>query len=155
MFYKTILLIAGLCLILYAACSKVPSQTTTEPSSIAPSTSIGNTTYIKVPASGFKQVGDLRVWIINSPDPPRAGSGTLDTYVIDSNGQPVSDAVLTYDINMTNMNMGRSILRPSLVSEGRYSRAVKYSMEGPWRVTITIVHAGQTSTTWFDFTVNS
>ena len=97
----------------------------------------------------------MRVWILTTPNPPISGNNTLEAFVIDVNGQPVSDAVLTFDINMTNMNMGRSILRPSLVSAGRYSRAVFFSMSGPWRVIITVVRAGQTNTVQFDFTVKN
>jgi len=158
-FHKLILLIAGLGLIPFTACAKVPSatvvQSTTIPSITTPSISTENTTSIQIPASGVKQAGDLRVWIINSPSPPKAGYCTLDAYVIDSTGQPVSDAKLTFDLNMTNMNMGRNVVTPTLVGNDHYNGQVFFSMPGPWRVTITIVRAGQTNTVRFDFTVNS
>ena len=157
MFHKLILLIVGLGLIPFTTCAKVPPatvvQSTTIPNITTSSMATGNTTSIQVPASGVKQAGDLRVWIINSPSPPKVGNCTLDAYVIDSKGQPVSDATLTFDLNMTNMNMGSHLVTPTLVGDGHYSGQVFLSMPGPWRATITIVHAGQTNTTQFDFTV--
>jgi hypothetical protein len=95
----------------------------------------------------------MRIWITTNPSPPKPGTATVVAYLVDSNGLPVDDAVLTYTINMTNMNMGNSILRPSLVGEGQYSRDARFSMASPWRVTITIVRGGQTNTAAFDFTV--
>ena len=157
MFHKLILLIVGLGLILFTACAEVPSatvvQSTSVPNITTPSISTTNTASIKVPASGVKQAGDLRVWIINNPSPPKAGNCTMDAYVVDSKGQPVSDAKLTFDLNMTNMNMGRNTVTPTLLGAGHYTSRVFFSMRGPWRVIITIVHAGKTNTTRFDFTV--
>ena len=156
-FHRLILLIVGLGLILLTACAEVPSATVVQSTSIpnisTPSMSTTSTASIQVPASGVKQAGDLRVWIITNPSPPKAGNCTLDAYVIDSKGQPVSDAKLTFDLNMTNMNMGRNTVTPTLLGEGHYTSQVFFSMRGPWRVIITIVHAGQTNTTQFDFTV--
>jgi hypothetical protein len=137
-----------------AACSnRAPAATTPQTTAIVSSITDGSSIPIQIPATGVKQAGDLRIWITTSPNPPKPGNATLDAYVIDSNGQPVDDAVLTYNINMTNMNMGTSVLRPSLVGDGHYSRVARFSMAGPWRVTITIARGGQTSTAAFDFTV--
>lgn len=152
--HKLILLIVGLGLIPFTTCAKVPSATVVQSTIAAPSMSTTNTTSIQVPASGVKQARDLRVWIISSPSPPKVGNCTLDAYVIDSKGQPVSDATLTFTMNMTNMNMVSHVVTPTLVGNGHYSGQVFLSMPGPWRVTITIARAGQTNTTQFDFTVN-
>jgi YtkA-like len=150
-------MIAGLGLMLTAACSKTPSTTsipaTTSTTAVTSPASTVGTTSLKIPATGVKQAGDMRIWITTNPSPPKPGTATVVAYLVDSNGQPVDDAVLTYNINMTNMNMGTSILRPSLVSEGQYSRDARFSMAGPWRVVITIVRGGQTNTAAFDFTV--
>ena len=86
-------------------------------------------------------------------NPPKPGNAVLDAYVVDAKGQPVNDAVLTFSINMTNMNMGNSSAQPPLVGDGHYSQTMRFSMAGPWRVTVTIVRGGQTSTAAFDFTV--
>ena len=157
MFHKLILLIVGLSLIPLTACAEVSSadvvQSTTIPNISTPSISTTNTASIKIPASGVKQTGNLRVWIISSPSPAKAGNCTLDAYVIDSTGQPVSGAKLTFTLNMTNMNMGNQVVTPTLLGEGHYTSRVFFSMRGPWRVIITIVRTGQTNTTQFDFTV--
>ena len=153
MVHKLILLIVGLGLIPFTACAKVPSDNVGQSTITALSISTTNTTSIQIPASGVKQAGNLRIWIINSPSPPKAGNCTLDAYVIDSTGQPVSDAKLTFTLNMTNMNMGNQVVTPTLLGEGHYTSRVFFSMRGPWRVIIAIVHAGQTNTTQFDFTV--
>ena len=169
MFRKMIIMIAGLGLMLMAACSKTPS-TISIPSTtlVTPTTSIPattsttavtlpaattGTTSLKIPTSGVKQAGDMRIWITTNPSPPKPGTATVVAYLVDSNAKPIDDAVLTYSINMTNMNMGNSVLRPTLVGEGQYSRDARFSMAGPWRVTITIVRGGQTNTAVFDFTV--
>jgi hypothetical protein len=134
--------------------SGTTTQTNPVTTGTTPATSL-DTSPITIPASGVKTAGDLRLWILTTPNPPISGNNTLEAFVVDTNGQPVSDAVLTFDINMTNMNMGRSILRPALVGAGRYSRAVFFSMSGPWRVIISIARAGQTSNVQFDFTVKN
>jgi hypothetical protein len=151
--HKLILLIIGVGLIPFTACAKVPSVDVVQSTITTLSMSTTNTTSIQIPASGVKQAGNLRVWIVNSPSPPKAGNCTLDAYVIDSTGQPLSDAKLTFTLNMTNMNMGNQVVTPTLLGEGHYTSRVFFSMRGPWRVIITIVHTGQTNTTQFDFTV--
>ena len=157
MFQKLVLLIVGLGLIPFIACAKGASvtvvQSTTIPNITTSSISTENTASIQIPASGVKQAGDLRVWILTTPNPPVSGINTLEAFVVDSKGQPVSDATLTFDLNMTNMNMGKNTASPKLSGEGRYGSLVFFSMRGPWRVIITIVYAGQTNATQFDFTV--
>ena len=157
MFRKLIFLVAGLALISAAACSNTPSThvSTTAVTSIsatAPTTAVGTTSF-QVPATGVKQAGNLRIWMTTTPSPPRPGNAVLDAYVVDAEGQPINDAVLTFSINMTNMNMGNSSAQPPLVGDGHYSQTMRFSMAGPWRVTVTIVRGGQTSTAAFDFTV--
>jgi hypothetical protein len=180
MFNKLVLLILGLALIATTACIKLPvatvtqsttvptiaasaattqnttstvTQPTTSPIITTSSTATEKATSIQIPTSGVKQAGDLRVWILTAPNPLIRGSNTFEAFVIDIKGQPVSDAKLTFDFNMTNMNMGRNIVIPKLVSEGRYGGKVFFSMGGPWRVIISIERAGQTNTVRFDFRV--
>ncbi len=91
--------------------------------------------------------------MVTTPAPLKPGNGVLDAYLADENGQAVDDAVLTFTLNMTNMNMGNSVSKPALVGPGHYNKTVRFSMAGPWRVTVAIVHGGQTNTVAFDFTV--
>jgi len=130
-----------------SSCSSPPAASTVTTSSTPGDTAI------HIPATGVKTVGDLRVWIVTTPSPPKSGNDTLEAFIVDASGQPVTDTVLTFDLNMTNMNMGQSIYHPSMMSLGRYSSTVRFSMPGPWRVNITIVRGGKTSSVYFDFSV--
>ena len=154
---RLMLLVIVFVLAAVTSCTKSPvatvPQTSSIPTNITSPTTISDTTPIQIPASGVKLAGDLRVWIVTVPSPPTSGNNTLEAFIIDVNGQPVSDAVLTFNFNMTNMNMGQSIYHPLMMSEGRYSSTVRFSMPGPWRVIITIVRGGQTSSVQFDFSV--
>jgi nitrogen fixation protein FixH len=94
------------------------------------------------------------VWIFSDPNPPIRGGNTIDVLVTDTNGQPISDAKVSFDINMTNMNHGKNVVTASSLDEGRYSGEVFFLMPGPWRVIVGIERAGQTNTVRFDFMVN-
>ena len=69
-----------------------------------------------------------------SPDPLRLGPATFMIEIKDKNGQPVDDATVTFDINMTAMNMGTQRGTATLQGNGRYSASGNMSMRGPWRV---------------------
>ncbi len=160
MLNKMIILITALGLTAFAACSNSPSEISTPPAT-SPTTSITavtsvtttGTATLKIPVSGVQKAGTLRIWMVTTPAPLKPGNGVLDAYVVDANGQAVDDAVLTFTINMTNMNMGNSTTQPPLVGPGHYSKTVRFSMAGPWRVTVKIVRGGVTNTVAFDFTV--
>lgn len=107
----------------------------------------------QVPALGGKQSGDLLVWIFSDPNPPSRGDNTLEALVTDSNGQPITDATISFDIDMTNMSHGRNVTAASSLGDGRYSAEVHFLMPGPWRVIVGIESAGQTTTVRFDFMV--
>ncbi len=159
MFKNSVMLVAVLGLISLSACSNVPSSISTPSSAVISATALTSQvqtvtdTTLHIPATGVKPAGSLRVWMITNPTPLKPGNGVLDAYVVDANGQPVDDAVLTFTINMTNMNMGNNVTQPPLVGPGHYSKTVRFSMAGPWRVTIKIVREGQTNTVAFDFNV--
>ena len=159
MLKKVIIVITALGLMAAAACSNNSSGISTTPAtSASPSNSVTSftptgTVSLQIPVSGVQKAGTLRVWLVTIPAPLKPGNGVLDVYVADASGQAVDDAVLTYSINMTNMNMGNSVTKPGLVGPGHYSKPVRFSMAGPWRLTVTIVRGGQTNTVAFDFTV--
>jgi hypothetical protein len=108
----------------------------------------------QVPALGGKQSDDLLVWIFSDPNPPIRGDNTLEVFVADTDGQPISDAKLSFDIDMTNMSHGKNVVTSSSLGEGHYSGKVFFLMPGPWRVIVGIERAGQTNTVRFDFMVN-
>jgi hypothetical protein len=119
-----------------------PSSAPVSPGAASPATSSG------------KQAGPYTVSLVGAPNPAVRGSNALEVSVTDASGQPVSDAKVTLDLNMTNMNMGKYTVVATPAGSGRYTSSVSYSMGGPWRVTVTVERAGQAATsTHFDFSV--
>ena len=107
----------------------------------------------QAPALGGKPNSDLLVWIFSDPNPPSRGETTLEALITDLDGKPVSDATISFDIDMTNMSHGRNVTAASSLGDGRYSAEVHFLMPGPWRVIVGIERAGETSTVRFDFMV--
>jgi len=113
-----------------------------------------NPNVTQAPPLGGKQNGDLFVWIYSDPNPPIRGENTFETFVTDANGQPIIDAKISFDIDMTNMSHGKNVVEATSTGEGHYKGNVHFLMSGPWRVLVAIERAGQTSTVRFDFNVN-
>jgi hypothetical protein len=108
----------------------------------------------QVPALGGKPSGDLLVWIFSNPTTPLRGDNTFEAFVTDANGQPITDATVSFDINMTNMNHGKNVVTASSLGDGHYNGDVFFLMPGPWRVIVGIEREGQTNTVRFDFMVH-
>jgi hypothetical protein len=152
-------LIFGLAAILFlAACGMMSAPLAAQPTAIPtltpPSAITQDPSITPVPALGGKPSGDLLVWVFSNPNPPSPGDNTFEAVVTDASGQPITDAVVTFDINMTNMNHGKNVVAASSVGEGRYSGVVHFLMPGPWRVLVGVQRAGQTEAVQFDFMVN-
>ncbi|PIY69144.1 hypothetical protein COY90_02160 [Candidatus Roizmanbacteria bacterium CG_4_10_14_0_8_um_filter_39_9] len=69
-----------------------------------------------------------------NPDPLQPGPATFLIEVKDKNGKPVDDAKVSYDLNMTTMNMGPQQGDATPQGNGRYSAVGRMTMRGPWRV---------------------
>ena len=102
---------------------------------------------------GSGQAGDYHVAISSKPGPPATGSVSLDALVTDTAGTPVADAAVTFDIDMTNMNMGRDVVTATPTSGGHYAGDLFFNMPGPWRVIVGISRGGATSSVQLDFMV--
>ena len=87
------------------------------------------------------------------PSPLRPGRATFMIDVKDENGKPVDGATVSFDINMTSMNMGTQRGTATSQGNGRYSAMGNMSMRGPWKVA-TSVKMPDGSTQSKDFTVN-
>lgn len=74
--------------------------------------------------------------------------------IFDADGQPVSDAAISFDIDMTNMSHGKNVTAAESLGDGWYSGEVFFLMPGPWRVIVGVERAGETTTVRFDFMVN-
>jgi hypothetical protein len=156
MIKKLVLVLAAI--LLLASCGMMSAPLAEQPTAIptftlaSPATQ--DPTVTQVPALGGKQSNNLLVWVFSNPTIPVRGDNTFEVFVADSNGQPITDATVSFDINMTNMNHGKNVVTTSQLGEGRYSGVVHFVMSGPWRVIVGIERAGQINTVRFDFIVN-
>ncbi len=141
-----------------AACGMVsgslPEQPTALPTLTAASSTTQDPNITPVPALGGKPTGDLLVWLFSDPNPPVRGDNTFEVLVTGANGRAITDAAITFDLNMTNMNHGKNVVTASSLGEGRYRGVVHFLMAGPWRVIVGIDRAGQINTVQFDFMVS-
>ena len=149
----------GLLLFLLTACGMLPGNSAAQPTPLPTFASSAKSTLIpsssQAAALGGKQSGDLFVWIYSSPYPPIRGNNTFEALVTDATGQPVKDAKISFDLDMTNMSHGKNVVPANPTSDGRYNGKVSFMMPGPWRVIVAVERSGQTSTVRFDFNVNS
>lgn len=87
------------------------------------------------------------------PNPLRLGQATFIISVKDKNGKPVNGATVSFDLNMTAMNMGTQQGKATEQGNGRYSAVGRLSMRGPWLLKTT-VKMPDGSMVNKDFTVN-
>lgn len=97
--------------------------------------------------------GDYQLSFVTSPNPPIAGKDLLTITVEDSAGKPIDDATVTFDINMTTMNMGAQNGTATPQGNGTYALYANFSMRGPWKV-VTLVTLSDGQTLNKDFTLN-
>jgi hypothetical protein len=137
-----------LILFVMSGCTALPSNSTS-PSSAKPGTTTGQSAPL-----GEKKAGDVTVKLYGDPIRPVRGNNTLKAHLEGSNGQPITDAKIFFDIDMTNMSHGKNIVPASVLGGGDYTGKVNFMMPGPWRVIVGIEQGGQVNSARFDFTVN-
>jgi hypothetical protein len=91
---------------------------------------------------GKKNSSNFAVTLSSNPAPPIWGLGTLEAIVTDAAGRPITDAQVFFDLDMTNMRMGKNIVAAASQGEGHYIGRVRFSMPGPWRVIVRIARPG-------------
>ena len=92
--------------------------------------------------------------IATIPNPLTIGPATFIVTVKDKDGKITKDATVSFDINMTTMNMGtqKGVAEPE--GDGKYKAIGNMSMRGPWRISISAKMAdGSTQSKDFVFTV--
>ena len=72
--------------------------------------------------------------ITTNPNPLQIGPATFLIEVKDTEGKPVDNATVFFDLNMTTMNMGTQQGNATSQGNGKYAAAGRMSMRGPWRV---------------------
>ena len=108
---------------------------------------------MSIPTPGTSADSSGGITLSTSPNPLRLGQATFMIDVKDKSGKPVDDATVSFDLNMTAMNMGTQQGNATSQGNGRYSAVGNMSMRGPWRVRTT-VKMPDGSTENKDFTVN-
>jgi hypothetical protein len=135
----------------------VPTGTALPPVRSDTSVPQGSQQKVEVPAGtalGNKKIGNYNVWLLSTPNPPARGNNTLQAVVADAEGNGINDAQVTFDLNMTNMNMGRNFVTAVSKGSGHYAGIVFFSMGGPWRVLVSIQRPGQAlASDRFDFSI--
>ena len=102
-----------------------------------------------------QQTATLQAWLSCDPTQPIRGTADMDAYLMDMDGQPVTNAQVTFDIDMTNMSHGKYLAPTEPAGEGHYVGDVHFSMPGPWRIITLIERPGhETATVRFEFSVN-
>ena len=76
------------------------------------------------------------ITISTSPNPLTIGPATFIITVKDKAGKLVNDATVSFDINMTTMNMGTQKGIAETEGNGKYKAVGRMSMRGPWRISI-------------------
>ena len=86
------------------------------------------------PPLGSQQVNDLQVVLTSYPASPIRGRNVLEVLIADAESRPVTDAQVSFDLDMTNMSHGRNIVPAQPMGNGHYSGRVFFMMPGPWRI---------------------
>ncbi len=83
--------------------------------------------------------GSDQILLVTSPNPPTTGTSTFTINVKDTQGKPVDNAKVSFNVNMTSMNMGSQQGTATSQGSGKYAAKGSFSMRGPWRVSATVV----------------
>ena len=90
------------------------------------------------PPLGSQQGNDLAIVLTGNPALPIRGRNVLDALVTDAAGRPVTDARVSFDLDMTTMSHGLNIVPAQPTGNGHYAGQVFFMMPGPWRV-VTVI----------------
>jgi Cu(I)/Ag(I) efflux system membrane fusion protein len=101
-----------------------------------------------------KTISNLKLRVSTTPEPAKLGDNTLRIEVKDAQGQPVTDATvaLEYTMDMPGMMIEKASAAHS--GEGVYEARVRFTMAGPWGVTVNVQRPGQ-ATVRERFTLNA
>ena len=103
--------------------------------------------------SSLDRGGSEAILLTTDPNPLRMGQATFFIDIKDKAGKPVDNATVSFDLNMTAMNMGTQQGNASPQGNGRYAATGRMTMRGPWKVA-TKVSMSDGSVVNKDFTVN-
>lgn len=75
-----------------------------------------------------------QISLLTNPNPPRIGQTNFTITVKDRDGKTVDNAKVSFDLNMTTMDMGSQQGEATTQGNGQYAAAGRLSMGGPWAV---------------------
>ncbi len=75
-----------------------------------------------------------RISLSTNPTTPQLGENTFIIAVKDLKNQPVKNAKVYFDLNMTQMNMGTQNGEATPQGDGTYAATGRLTMKGPWKV---------------------
>jgi hypothetical protein len=79
---------------------------------------------------------DIQVDLALSPDPPPVGQVRVVVSLSDVAGQPVSEAQVELEGNMTHAGMVPSLAQAAETAPGRYEAPLEFSMAGDWFILV-------------------
>lgn len=80
--------------------------------------------------------GDIRIELAVEPAQPAVGPATLTVTLTDASGQPIENAYLEIEGNMTHAGMRPVLAQVNSGSNGRYQAPFEWTMGGDWIVTV-------------------
>jgi len=101
-----------------------------------------------------KTIGNLKLRVSTAPEPARLGDNTLRIAVKDAQGQAVTDATVALEYTMDMPGMRIEKVPAAHSGGGVYEAKVRFTMAGPWGVTVSVQRPGQTAVRE-RFTVNA
>lgn len=90
-----------------------------------------------------KTVGELTLRVSTEPEPATLGDNTLRIEIKDAQGQPVTDATIALEYTMDMPGMMIDKAQASHTGAGVYEATVRFTMAGPWGVTVSVQRPGQ------------
>ena len=98
---------------------------------------------ILVPACGRIQTGqeqdsEVSIELTVEPAQPAAGPAQLIITITDQNGQPIDNATLEIEGNMTHAGMVPVFAQTTGGENGRYTVPFEWTMGGDWSVTVEV-----------------
>lgn len=92
--------------------------------------------------TGASSSTNEQISLTTDPNPLRLGPTNFIISVKDEQGNLVDNASVSFDLNMTTMNMGTQQGAAISQGGGRYVAAGRLTMSGPWRVVTKITMPG-------------
>ena len=92
--------------------------------------------------SGLSSTSNQQISLTTDPSSPTAGNVNFIITVRDEKGNPVKNAKVFFDVNMTTMNMGTQHGTANSQQDGTYTATGKLSMRGAWRIATKVTFPG-------------